>query len=118
MWMKLLKLRRRKEISDENVFPIHPTFRELAQEVERLKSGGGGGTFDGMEPRLAKLEARADAIDKRLDDIKMDIGRVETRIIAMSDAQLKKWDVAQVVFVVMAALMAAAVFGPRIVALL
>lgn len=105
-------------MSDEKVIPFNPSFAELAQEVQRLNSGGGGGTFDGMEPRMAKLEARADAIDRRLDDIKSDIGRVENRLIAMSDAQLTKWDVAQVVFFVMAALMAAIIFGPRVITLI
>ena len=107
-----------KAMSDEKIVPFKGNYQENLAELERLKSGGGGGTFDGMEPRIAKLEARADGIEKRLDDIKGDIARVENRLISMNDAQLGKWDVAQVVFIVMAALMAAVVFGPRVMALL
>lgn len=64
-----------------------------------------------METRIARLEVRADGIENRLDDIKADIRRVESKL-------LTKWDVAQVVFFVMATLMAAVAFGPRVVALI
>jgi hypothetical protein len=46
--------------------------------LEGLKSGGGGGTFDGMEPRIAKLEAQMTSVDSRL-------GRVETGLEKVND---------------------------------
>jgi hypothetical protein len=38
-----------------------------------LNSGGGGGTFDGMEPRVAKLEAAVEHIQRDTTDIKTDV---------------------------------------------
>ena len=48
---------------------------ELEQKVNELalKSAGGGGTFDGMEPRVAKLEAAVEHIEEDVGDIKTDI---------------------------------------------
>jgi hypothetical protein len=40
---------------------------------DRLKSGGGGGTSDGMEPRVAKLEAAVEHIQRDTTDIKTDV---------------------------------------------
>jgi len=101
-------------MSEDRIVPISQSEAKVSEMLKRLNSGGGGGTYDGMEPRIASLEARADGIEKRLDDIKTDIGRVETRLISMADNQLTKWDMAQVVFFIVGALMAAAVFGPRL----
>lgn len=68
---------------------------------------GGGGSMD----RLTRLEARVDGIDPRLD-------RIEQSLARIAEKALTKWDVAQVVFFVVGALMAAAIFGPRIVAMM
>jgi hypothetical protein len=38
-----------------------------------LQVGGGGGTFDGMEPRVARLEADVEHIKTDIGDIKSDI---------------------------------------------
>ena len=38
-----------------------------------LKSGDGGGTFDGMEARVAKLEALSETISRDLGEMKTDI---------------------------------------------
>ena len=38
-----------------------------------MKSGDGGGTFDGMEPRIAKLEALSETVARDLGDIKSDV---------------------------------------------
>lgn len=78
---------------------------------DALKKGGGGGTFDGMEARIAKLQAQHEALDKRLDGIDRRLDRIEDKIPS-------KWDMAQVIFFVVGGLMAAAVFGPRLMALL
>jgi hypothetical protein len=105
-------------MSEDRIIPISQSNDKISEMLDRLKSGGGGGTYDGMEPRIAKLEARADGIEKRLDDIKTDIGRVETRLISMADNQLTKWDMVQVVIYSIGALMAAAIFLPRLTALI
>ena len=81
------------------------------QSLQELKSGGGGGTSGGMDGRLGRLEARVDAIDQRLDGIDRRLERIEDKIPS-------KWDIAQVVFLVVGGLMAAAIFGPRLAALL
>ncbi|WP_420397882.1 hypothetical protein [Nioella sp.] len=98
-------------MSDDKVVPITTSPADIERVLQRLKSGGGDGTSDGMEPRVAKLEAKAEGIEKRLDDIKGDLARIETKL-------LSKWDVAQVVFYVMGIVMAAVIFGPRISSLL
>lgn len=38
-----------------------------------LKSGGGDGTYDGMEPRVAKLEAAVEHMQRDIGDIKTDV---------------------------------------------
>jgi len=43
------------------------------QPQDRLKSGGGGGTSGGMEPRVAKLEAAVEHIQRDTTDIKTDV---------------------------------------------
>ncbi len=52
------------------------------KELEHLKGGGGGGTFDGMEPRIAKLEAQMEAARSDLGDLK---SRAETASKDLSD---------------------------------
>src|SRR3546814_8335476 len=44
--------------------------RDLEQ-AQTLQSGGGGGTYDGMEARVAKLESGVDEIKKSLTDIRV-----------------------------------------------
>lgn len=50
-------------------------------------------------------------LDRRLDGIDQRLDRIEDKIPS-------KWDMAQVIFFVVGGLMAAAVFGPRLMALL
>ncbi len=88
-----------------------PTSENIDVEIQTLKKCGGGGTFDPMEARVASLEAHFKSIDKRLDGIDKRLDRIEDKIPS-------KWDMAQVIFYVVGALMAAAIFGPRVVALL
>jgi uncharacterized coiled-coil protein SlyX len=95
--------------------------------------GGPGGPYDGdMEQRIAHLEGRFDGLEKqidarfahvdaRLDQVNQRFQQVDSRFDQM-DRRLdrienkipSKWDMAQVVFFVSAALMAAAIFGPRL----
>src|SRR5262249_52322918 len=51
---------------------------KLEQEKrEALKNGGGGGRFDGMEPRIAKLESG-------MTDIKVSLSRIEESLKAVA----------------------------------
>jgi hypothetical protein len=50
----------------------------------RLKSGGGGGTSDGIEPRVAKLEASVEHIQKDIAEIKIDMREFRTGIGALN----------------------------------
>ncbi len=52
-------------------------------------TGGGGGTYDGMETRVAKLESD-------MTDIKVLLGRIDERLIAMSAVMVTKSDLADV----------------------
>jgi hypothetical protein len=91
---------------------------ELARTRAGLKGGGGGGTFDGMDTRIRELEKGHAVIIQRLDglDKRMDAGfdRLEKKL----DRLPSEWTMARVVFYVMGALMAAAIFGPRLVAMI
>lgn len=44
-----------------------------ADELKRLKSGGGGGTSGGMDGRVSRLEALVDVTREDLRDIKGDL---------------------------------------------
>lgn len=96
--------------------PDKPNFvPHLIVENDELKKGpsgpyDGGGGNNGME-RIAALEAKVTNFEKRFDSVDSRLDRIENKIPS-------KWDMAQVVFFVVGALMAAAIFGPRIVAML
>lgn len=45
-----------------------------------LKSGGGSGTFDGMEARVKSLEARSDRLEGKLDTLIEKVARIEGEI--------------------------------------
>jgi hypothetical protein len=62
---------RRREIGDEEkpaVVPVEP-----AKFPEGYDFPRGGGTSGGMEPRIAKLEALAEHIQKDIAEIKTDV---------------------------------------------
>lgn len=54
-------------------FLRHQLEQEKAKNGAHLKSGGGGGTFDGMEARVAKLEASVGYIEREITDIKTEV---------------------------------------------
>lgn len=53
--------------------------RHISQSLARppLKGGGGGGTFDGMEARVAKLEATASHIERDVADLRTDVRSIK-----------------------------------------
>jgi hypothetical protein len=46
---------------------------QFRARARNLKTGGGGGTSDGMEARVAKLEAAVEHIQRDTTDIKTDV---------------------------------------------
>lgn len=48
-----------------------------------LKSGGGSGTFDGMEPRVAALEKAVEKMDSKLDILIRDAAYLKGKVDAM-----------------------------------
>jgi len=52
----------------------------LQGEVTRLKSGGGGGTSDGMEPRVSRLEAHMDKLSGNVGDVKVSLATLTERV--------------------------------------
>lgn len=62
------------------------SYRDPSGDHDPLKHGGGGGTFDGMEARVAKLEALAEHIQRDLTDVKTDLRTI--RDDARSDFRL------------------------------
>ena len=76
-----------------------------------LIQGGGGPPGGGMELRVTELEKQAAVTDAKLTSIENTLERMERN-------QLTQWDVAKVVFYVVGVLMAAAIFGPRLVSVI
>jgi hypothetical protein len=50
---------------------------------DRLKSGDGGGTFDGMEPRVARLEDDMKEIKSDLKAIRNDLSYLRGKVDSM-----------------------------------
>lgn len=61
------------------IFTDEATGRFRLRTTEALKSSGGGGTFDGMEPRVAKLEAMAEHMTADVGQLKADMRDVRDR---------------------------------------
>ena len=45
-----------------------------------LKDGGGGGTFDGMEARVAKLEGQFDKLNDKVDGLRIDTAVLKEKV--------------------------------------
>ena len=50
-----------------------------------LQSGGGGGTFDGMEPRVAVLENNVEYIKRDIGELKADVSEIRRDLGRMKD---------------------------------
>lgn len=66
--------------------------------AERLSSGGGGGTYDDMEQRVAKLEATADHLTRDashtrtlLEQMIDRLARIETRLDNLPTKTAMTW---------------------------
>ena len=75
---------------------------QLQEEFsERLKSGGGGGTFDGMEPRIQSLE-------RSTLQLAIDMAYVKGRL---EDMPTKDWITTRLIWVVSSLSAAMALIG-------
>lgn len=54
-----------------------------AKDSSHLSTGGGDGTYDPMEPRVAALEKAFDRIDGKMDALIKDVAEIKGRINAM-----------------------------------
>ena len=78
-----------------------------AESTAPLHGGGGGGTFDGMEARVAKLEKSFDKIDGKLDSLIKEVAEMKGRVSAMPTT----WQLIGLVLGIMAATLAIVRFG-------
>ncbi len=53
---------------------------DLQRSLERLNSSGGGGTFDGMESRVTRLEQRTDKLSDDVSNIRVDLATLIERV--------------------------------------
>ena len=58
----------------------HPDRKRLQEQFEALKSGGGDGTFDGMEARVKRLEDDMSEVRSDVKDVRERIARIEGEI--------------------------------------
>lgn len=104
--------------------------------VDEAYQGGGGEPPDGMMERIATLEAKVSHLDKSLDGLRSEMKdefkavrsemrdefkgvRADFRALGDKIDRLpREWAMARVVFYVIAAMMAAATFGPRLISML
>lgn len=78
--------------------PIARAYRkeiqELAEENARLKSSGGGGTSDGMESRVTRLEVQMEHLREDMGEVKADLKSalaILTELPTKSDLWAWKW---------------------------
>ncbi|MDE4274736.1 hypothetical protein PXK58_09005 [Phaeobacter gallaeciensis] len=93
----------------DNVYPI-PGLDDLQENLERLKSGDGGGTFDGMEARVTRLEDKMDKVDGRLTSIEVTLARIEEKL----DSKPGHWAVLALNATLLGLVLAAIGFGARV----
>ncbi len=73
----------------QNIVPIHSElgpegFRGIKSDKPGITVSGGGG-MDGLEPRVAKLEAHVEHIVRDLGDVKPDVRDMRDRLIAIEE---------------------------------
>lgn len=66
----------------DKVAPIRPELREFVERIsdQILKSGDGGGTSDGMEERVKRLEARVDKFGDDVTELKINLATLTERV--------------------------------------
>lgn len=70
------------------------------ENAQDLQSGGGGGTFDGMEARVAKLESGVDELKKAVAEGRVEnakaFGKIEATLAGIEERtkhMATKWEV-------------------------
>lgn len=58
---------------------------QLARENEALKGGDGGGTSNGMEGRVARLEAHVDTLRGDVATMKSDVGKIRVDLATLTE---------------------------------
>lgn len=78
-----------RQSSDDGATPLRRSRDEQAQIEQRFASmadrqplhgGGGGGTSDSMEPRIARLEKQADQLVKDVSDLRIDVATLKENV--------------------------------------
>lgn len=93
--------------------PPAPTNSNIVQwptPVDPLKKGGGGGTFDGMEHRVEKLEAKMDKVEDRLTSIDTTLALINEKL----DSKPGHWAVLALNATLLGLVLAAIGFGARV----
>ena len=62
-----------------------PEFVPISSPDRPLQSGSGGGTFDGMEARVAILETHVEYIRRDIGDLKADVSEIRRDLGGMKD---------------------------------
>lgn len=79
----------------ENVFQHRGFDQQLTamqNKLDRLQSSGGGGTSDGMDERVTRLETHFEYVRRDLDEIKADLKGTLARLNEMpTKADLWQW---------------------------
>lgn len=71
---------------------LQKAYERQAAEMERLKSGGGGGTFDGMDGRVSRLEAHMEHVRTDMSEIKLDLKATLSKLNELpTKADLNTW---------------------------
>jgi hypothetical protein len=71
--------------SENNV--SRPNFGNKSPKGLPLQSGGGGGTFDGMEPRVAVLENNVETIKRDIGELKADMSVIRRDVESLKVSQ-------------------------------
>jgi hypothetical protein len=53
---------------------------EYRKRDASLKSGGGDGTFEGMEARVSKLEGQFDKLNDKVDGLRIDVAVLKEKV--------------------------------------
>lgn len=82
--------------------------------AEGLKGGGGGGTFDGMEARVAKLESDMDYLKRDVSELRTDMRDVRDRTVRIESSMATKGFVFSVYGIIAGLLAAVVLFQAQI----
>lgn len=70
-------------VDDGRVVPLfgdQVALEALMHQAANLKQGGGGGTSDGMEARVARLEKNVDTLMKDVSDMRTDVATLKENV--------------------------------------